>query len=264
MVCGHLIQFIHYSIAQALKNNQYYWKTVFFVPKEQLLSYSKQASINLSVATLLILAGFCIAIWWETKSWYKVREINENLEERIAIRTEALLEAKEQAELLASTDALTEMNNRRAFFDYGKNIHEQAMRYKRSYCVLMLDLDFFKKVNDTYGHHIGDEALKASGKAIASMARASDISGRLGGEEFALVLPETGIEDAETLAERLRISIAAIRIPIGTGAGSLTTSIGISERQEDDSSIDEVIVRADKALYSAKEKGRNQVAVFKG
>jgi len=246
----------------ALERNQYYWKTVFLIPKQQLLAYSWQAGIKLGIATIIIILGFFIAIWWETKSWNTVQKMNQSLEERIAKRTEALLKAKEQAEALACTDELTDLNNRRSFFNYGSHIHQQAARYKRPYCVLMLDLDLFKKVNDTYGHQIGDEALKASSKAIKSMTRTSDISGRVGGEEFALILPETATEEAKDLAERLRRAIADINIPLDSGVLKLTVSIGISEKGEEDSSIDEALARADKALYQAKEQGRNQVAVF--
>jgi len=242
---------------------QYFWKTVFFIPEEKHFAFNWQSGIKLGVATIVVLIGFFIAILWETRSWDNARKVNKNLERRVAERTQALLKAKEQAETLASTDVLTGMNNRRAFFNHGNHIHQQATRYRHPYCVLMLDLDLFKNVNDTYGHQVGDEALKAISKAISVITRTSDVAGRVGGEEFAVILPETSTEDAKGLAERLRVSIEDISMPLENGELKLTVSIGISEKGEDGSSLDEAISKADKALYQAKGQGRNQVVVFR-
>lgn len=173
-----------------------------------------------------------------------------------------LIEAKKQAESLARTDALTGLNNRRAFFERAHEIQDQAKRYGRHYSILMLDVDHFKAVNDTHGHAVGDETLKAVARSIHAISRDSDIAGRIGGEEFALLLPETTAEQAVNLAERLRQTIADLVIDVPQGELTVTISTGVSACCEQASSVEEAIARADKALYQAKEQGRDRVVLF--
>jgi diguanylate cyclase (GGDEF)-like protein len=125
----------------------------------------------------------------------------------------------------------------------------------------MLDIDCFKKVNDTYGHQVGDDALKAVANAIAKVIRTSDTAGRIGGEEFAIILPETTADAAKLLAERLRLSIANIVISLDDCDVTFTASLGISELNHDDASIESAMSRADIALYQAKEQGRNRIVL---
>ena len=167
--------------------------------------------------------------------------------------------ATRELERLAATDPLTGAFNRRRFLEVGNAELRRSKRYKKTFSVLMLDIDHFKVVNDTYGHSIGDTALKETVTVIQNAMRAQDILGRLGGEEFAVLVPESHAEDAAALAERIRASIAQIVIDTPDEPLSFTMSIGVSEGDNDDDSVDDALTRADKALYDAKEQGRNQV-----
>jgi diguanylate cyclase (GGDEF)-like protein/PAS domain S-box-containing protein len=168
-----------------------------------------------------------------------------------------------EAELrrLATTDVLTGAFNRRHFMELAGAEVDRARRHDRPMVALMLDIDHFKRINDTYGHPVGDVAIRALADVCAHEIRNEDVLGRLGGEEFAIVLTETNMDSALLAAERLRLAIAAIQVPSDQGIVSFTTSIGVAGRLEDDTTIDAMLSRADMALYSAKRSGRNKVAV---
>ncbi|QGY39802.1 PAS domain S-box protein [Pseudodesulfovibrio cashew] len=161
---------------------------------------------------------------------------------------------------MATTDSLTGASNRHQFFQLGEKELERALRYGRPLTVLMLDIDYFKSINDTYGHKVGDDVLRALAAATKETLRQSDIFGRLGGEEFAAVLPETSKETGTEVAERLRDRLASIRVQAKEETVSFTVSIGISTADEGDMSIGTVLNRADEALYRAKRGGRNRIA----
>ncbi|MCW9033608.1 MAG: GGDEF domain-containing protein [Rhodospirillales bacterium] len=169
--------------------------------------------------------------------------------------------AKEKAEILARTDSLSGMNNRRAFFDLGKTTLQTAIRYERSFSLITLDIDHFKQINDSYGHAIGDIAIKEVANTIAKVIRTTDISGRIGGEEFAIILPETSLNSAHDLAERLRLSIEEIEIPLDNANLTFTASLGVVELMTEFPTLNETLNRADTALYKAKEQGRNRVVI---
>ncbi len=158
-------------------------------------------------------------------------------------------------EILSITDKLTGIYNRLKLDDILEYEKKQFDRFGRPLSIIMLDLDFFKKVNDNYGHKAGDETLKTISKVILEQKRDSDIFGRWGGEEFLLVCPETNIEGARALAEKLRKAIEMYTFPI---IGSITASFGVAEFEKYDSIV-KVFDKADKALYEAKESGRNKV-----
>jgi len=160
---------------------------------------------------------------------------------------------------LATTDPLTGLSNRRHFFERGAQELRRAARYRRPLALLMLDIDHFKSVNDRFGHEAGDAVLRDLAERLRTGLRSSDLPGRIGGEEFAALLPETTAEQAEGLAERLRAAIAAS--PLGPGA-RITVSLGVAlALPASEDSIDAVLRRADAALYRAKAGGRNQVAL---
>jgi len=167
--------------------------------------------------------------------------------------------ATRKLELLASTDSLTGAFNRRHFMETGNNEIRRSERYDHPFTVLMLDIDHFKAVNDTHGHGVGDDALKKTVEVIQQTLRGEDTLGRLGGEEFAVLLPETNMSRAALLAERIRFAISEIIIDTPTGPLTFTMSIGVSQGTEGDTKIDDVLKRADAGLYKAKEQGRNQV-----
>lgn len=165
-------------------------------------------------------------------------------------------------EQLAITDPLTGLLNRRHFFKLGTAEFSRALRYGRPLAVLMLDIDLFKLVNDTYGHPAGDEVLMAFSSRLAEELRASDICGRYGGEEFIVMLPESGGDIAVAAAERIRLSIQALVIPCDGVDLNVTVSIGISILEPGCADLEALIGRSDQALYEAKQTGRNRVCVF--
>lgn len=161
---------------------------------------------------------------------------------------------------LATIDPLTGAFNRRHFMATAATEVERAQRYGNPLSLMMLDVDFFKRINDRHGHALGDEALRRMVDCMRQSLRDIDVIGRLGGEEFAVLLPETGPAGARITAERLRAQIAALRIPLDDGQNlAFTVSIGIAVPTAADGSAETVLSRADKALYTAKENGRDQV-----
>ncbi|MGB1026667.1 MAG: diguanylate cyclase, partial [Rhodospirillaceae bacterium] len=168
----------------------------------------------------------------------------------------AALERKNQElELLSVSDRLTGLYNRSKLDDVLAEELQRARRYGQTFSVILLDIDHFKSVNDTHGHQVGDDVLRALSQVLKDNCRLSDIVGRWGGEEFMVICPGTGLPGAKTLAETLRSRIAAHVCPI---AGPRTASFGVTDYQED-AKLESIVERADKALYQAKEQGRNQV-----
>lgn len=160
---------------------------------------------------------------------------------------------------LATTDALTGANNRHQFFESGSRELRRAERYKKPLTLLMLDIDYFKSINDSYGHQAGDVVLQELSKSATTMLRESDVFGRLGGEEFAVVLPETGLKRGMEVADRLRQRLAEMVVKVDGKEISFTVSIGATLARRSDKVIEDVIKRADEALYKAKRMGRNRV-----
>ncbi|MCP3849275.1 MAG: GGDEF domain-containing protein [Gammaproteobacteria bacterium] len=173
-----------------------------------------------------------------------------------------LITANDNLKILARTDTLTGINNRRSFFEYGNIILSNSKRYNHSLSIVMLDIDNFKLINDTFGHAIGDVVLKSVADTISKEARNSDISGRIGGEEFAIILQETSIETAQNLIERLRKAIQDTKIQVENQYISVTASFGISQIESESDDFNMLLSRADKALYTAKDGGKNQVIVY--
>jgi two-component system, sensor histidine kinase LadS len=163
------------------------------------------------------------------------------------------------AERLAQQDPLTGLNNRRAFYDRTRSLWSQAIRHGHPSAVMLLDLDLFKPINDVHGHAHGDEVLKALANILRQSIRQGDILARWGGEEFIVFLPETRMQEAMALAERLREAIAGIRIPRETGETAVTASFGIAQLESRHITLDALIASADECLYQSKQKGRNRV-----
>jgi diguanylate cyclase (GGDEF)-like protein len=130
----------------------------------------------------------------------------------------------------------------------------RADRYKRPFTILLLDIDYFKLINDNHGHQVGDEVLKDIASIIRNQIRTTDTAGRWGGEEFLILCPETSLEGGKALAEKIRKAIEAHQYTID---GGITTSLGVTEYNDRDS-METLVKRADKALYEAKETGRNR------
>jgi len=179
----------------------------------------------------------------------------------------------EETHRLAITDSLTNTFNRRHFLTLANREYERACRYQRPLSVIMMDLDHFKEINDTYGHIVGDQVLQAITKTCKDNLREIDIIGRYGGEEFTILLPETPgqthsqtdmkiITSAETVSERLRHVIETTSIISLNHVINITVSIGIADLSTNCKNIETLINYADQALYQAKRKGRNQVVVW--
>ncbi len=166
-----------------------------------------------------------------------------------------------EAELkrLAITDPLTGAFNRRHFLEKGQVELERARRYGQELSVLMIDLDHFKHINDTYGHAAGDQVLREMVKTSSRILRSSDVFGRLGGEEFGAILPHTDPQSARETAERLRRALAEMAVSTSQGLVRFTVSIGVSMIERGDKDISQAMKRADQALYQAKAGGRDRV-----
>ena len=160
--------------------------------------------------------------------------------------------------LLASTDYLTGIMNRRMFNEISEHDFQTAQKNDLNLTLLLLDLDHFKKINDTYGHQAGDQLLIQFVNSIEKILNKSDIFARIGGEEFAILLSQMNSDDAYIFAEKIRKEVENIIIDYKGQAVSVTTSIGISENSNSDISFNDIFSRADIALYQAKDEGRNQ------
>lgn len=188
----------------------------------------------------------------------------ENLERAVSERTRELQEANSRLERLAVTDGLTGVFNHRRFQE---QLHSELLRterHKRPMGVLMVDVDFFKKVNDSMGHPAGDELLRRLAAVLSTDLRSTDMIARYGGEEFAVLLPETTKSEAMQVAERMR---AAVEDRINTGTpwpNKVTVSIGVATFPEDGANAEDVLTAADQAMYVAKRQGRNRVIGARG
>ncbi len=160
---------------------------------------------------------------------------------------------------MATTDALTGASNRHQFFQLSSQELKRSQRYGHDLCVLMLDIDYFKSINDSYGHQTGDVVLRALTVLAKTTLRETDLFGRLGGEEFAAILPETDMEAGLLVAERLRVELAKLTVQAKDNDVTFTVSIGVALASEKDVAIEDAINRADEALYKAKRTGRNRV-----
>jgi len=170
-------------------------------------------------------------------------------------------DAKEMVAYLANIDPLTKSLTRRRFFNIAESEFLRYSRYRRPLSILILDTDDFKNINDTYGHHAGDIVLRSFSLVAMEQKRAQDTFGRLGGEEFGLLLPETNLEQARIVAERIQKTWEQTPSNMDGEMIYSTVSIGGTEASHDDKSFEDVLRRADRLLYKAKGSGKNQVAL---
>ena len=185
-----------------------------------------------------------------------------NVHYRLARTIRELEVSKKALAEQATTDSLTKLKNRRAFFENGAKALAMARRYVSDLSVLLLDIDHFKKINDTYGHAVGDDALIVVAQILIEMSRTEDTVARIGGEEFALLLPDTNRLGTAVLAERIRSAIEREQFITGDKIVPITVSIGIASFGVDPAdSIDQLLGVADNRLYLAKNAGRNRICV---
>ena len=181
-----------------------------------------------------------------------------------AILTELAHVAMNELELrrLASTDALTGVSSRRAFRDEAGKFVALARRHRSALSCITFDLDHFKSINDTYGHAAGDQVLSAVSRLVSDQLRRTDLFGRLGGEEFAVLLPHTDQHRAYEAAEKLRLAIRTLKIPGSHPPIAVSASVGVASLDPVGDDIDSQLQKADEALYAAKRAGRNRSAIW--
>jgi len=204
--------------------------------------------------------GRRVWIYWTNRA---ITDVEGRIVEILSVGNDITGRRHMEAELrrLATTDFLTGAFNRRRFFQKARQEFLRHQRYGHHFAVLLMDMDHFKKINDTHGHPVGDTVLKTFVDTCHNIFRVTDIFGRTGGEEFSAVLPETDAANAVRVAERLRDRVANTRVDVGTDSSPIrfTVSIGLTDLKEEDVTLDAMIRRADKALYAAKRAGRNRV-----
>jgi diguanylate cyclase (GGDEF)-like protein len=167
-----------------------------------------------------------------------------------------------QLQDLASHDPLTRVLNAGAYYRACDQQIHASQRANQSFAVLFIDLDHFKSINDTYGHAIGDEVLRAVAQTLQNTVRRSDIVGRIGGEEFSVFLPNTQMLGAQQLAETLRLAIESIHIEVAGVRLKITASIGVAAKRYEQETMQAIQQHADQAMYEAKRGGRNRVSTF--
>ena len=210
-----------------------------------LLPSSMQVGVAIAV---LVFSTFVVSA---------TRKLSDALEKAFRL-TRQMEQAHTISTLAAQTDELTGLMNRRAFFERAQLLYAQCRQNQQPLCALMLDMDHFKYINDTYGHQTGDQVLRQVGAVISASFRQADVSGRLGGEEFAVLLPNTSLDTAQDIAEQLIEDIAGLNAEPVQG---LTASLGVASTQGHEQDLHGLMNSADQALYRAKSLGRNQVVV---
>lgn len=190
-------------------------------------------------------------------------EARVHLEALVALVSGAMARALALAEVsrLATTDGLTGLANRRELEESSARAIQEAMRYGQPLSIVITDVDHFKKVNDTFGHQVGDEVLKSVAFALKAEGRGTDVVGRYGGEEFVLVLSGTRVDGAKELAERVRRRLEANPIETSAGPVAVTLSLGVATLREHGDTLHALVEAADQALYEAKRAGRNRVVL---
>jgi diguanylate cyclase (GGDEF)-like protein len=208
---------------------------------------------------------FIIIITFTISSIYarelNIRKLNRTLEKKVHKRTKELRDANKRLTEISTIDYLTNIPNRRYFFESGSKYFYLAKREESDLSIICIDIDHFKKINDTYGHNIGDEILKLIASTINTYVRKSDILARIGGEEFTILVNNMNEEKAFVFAEKIRTHIEKLTYENNDIKIKVTISLGISQMKKDDNKLDSIILRADKALYTAKELNRNNTVI---
>ena len=213
--------------------------------------YSYEEAINIGASDFIIKPVRLEELLLRLKRVLKERDLTK---ERIRMM--------EKLQKLAVTDGLTKLYNSRSFYSQLETEVDRFNRYKHPLALLLLDLDHFKEYNDSFGHLEGDKVLVRFSQIIKSCLRANDTAYRYGGEEFTVILPETGAEEAGTVAQRIRAALEAERFrPIDGKKVTITISIGVTEYQSNEE-LSAFIQRADRAMYRSKQKGRNMVSML--
>ncbi len=266
---GTLI-FIVYVAVKVLNNGfsgaKYYLVALMlFLPVMAMMAMNFNAMLaNNDFTRYTFLAGAFVEIFLFTilltNRYMNINKTN-NL---LTVKTVELENMRKQLTIEATTDVLSGLYNRRYFYNISKEYYFTANKYNQELSILMIDIDTFKNINDTYGHGVGDNIIEETGKILTKITRTSDVVARYGGEEFIILLTETGINNAVEFAERIRVSIENNHIVLDNGeVVHVTVSIGVTQLNNmKDKDIEETIKRCDKALYESKNKGKNIVSTL--
>ncbi len=251
-----------------LYKNSPHTKNILFqdaIDMEVLTRIINSASVYQIIPKIFNRIDFELIILEAIKQNAEQRRLNEYqkvLESAVDKRTKELNDINVKLKVLATTDSLTNVNNRRSFFESCGPMIKFLRREKRSLAILMIDIDRFKQINDRFGHAVGDEVIKSMAQKTREILRKSDIFARLGGEEFAATLPNTTKRGAMTVAENIRKDIEAHAFTTLQGETiKYTVSIGVAMLTYDDEDLESILHRADLALYDAKRTGRNCIVL---
>ena len=218
------------------------------------IDYFYKTGIDSATLTMILIAQLIVHIIGLTSSMqiqsYRRKSFKAYIQEK---------DAKEMVAYLANIDPLTKSMTRRQFFNIAESEFMRFVRYQRHFSVLVLDADHFKDINDTYGHYAGDLVLRSLSLVILEQKRTQDTFGRLGGEEFGLLLPETNLHQAKIVAERVQNAWSQTPSIVDGQLIPSTVSIGVAEAKAQDTSFEEILRWADRLMYKAKEAGRNKV-----
>jgi diguanylate cyclase (GGDEF)-like protein len=204
-----------------------------------------------AIQTVLMIVVFSGLLWWSAGS------INQVDEQR-----ELAKKAEHDLRILSDLDPLTGLLNRRSFHKRLEDAWARSLRHGQPLGFIMLDIDYFKRVNDTYGHSAGDAVIRTVAELLVAQCRPTDVVCRYGGEEFCILAAQTGIAGAAKLAERIRHALAETQLEVRDTFLSLSSSFGVTNRLDDSDNVDDLIERADQALHAAKHWGRNRVVSF--
>ncbi|WP_316858925.1 GGDEF domain-containing protein [uncultured Cohaesibacter sp.] len=214
-------------------------------------SQGTRSNSIIAIMLMIILVFMCVISFEQHKTWIRTLALSLELEAE-----------KKKADLIARIDLLTGLFNRRAFYEIAPKFIEQGRRHHRPVSIVMLDIDHFKTVNDKHGHGVGDRVLASIAKCLKTHIRSSDVVGRLGGEEFALLLPETDRSGAVALVEKLRKAVSDLSFSEESDHFHVTSSFGIVSTEDMEGPLEGLLTMADWALYQAKEQGRNRTIIF--
>ena len=268
------------SLKRGFKPAKYYLiSTILFSSTIFIAGFVNAGFLNLTIievnltttVTLLfeiIFFSFAIADKYrdvENRLKTVLQNQKEELRREVEFKTLELIKEKEEAEKIARTDTLTEIYNRRAFFELGETFFRKSKNLNKELSIAILDIDFFKKVNDTYGHQVGDEVIKYLANNLQKIQDEDSenrLIARFGGEEFVIMFYQKSLKESKVILEKLRIKIEESSLEFDENViVKFTVSIGISKKTEKDKTIDCILRRADDNLYVAKNNGRNQVVI---
>ena len=218
------------------------------------IDYFHKTGVDPATLTMILIAQLIVHIIGLTSSMqiqsYRRKSFKAYIQER---------DAKEMVAYMANIDSLTKSLTRHHFFNIAESEFVRFVRYHRPFSVLVLDADHFKDINDTYGHYAGDLVLRNLSLVILEQKRTQDTFGRLGGEEFGILLPETNLQQARIVAERVQKTWSQTPSTVDGQLIHSTVSIGVTQANDQDKSFEDILRRADRMMYKAKEAGRDRV-----